>query len=389
MASINKFPSGWQYRISYKDRRTGKYATKSKNGFKTKAECEVAAARVNALLLKNKSINHHIVFMDYFKNWFDLFHNGQQSIEHDKEVKLSIKFAQEFFGETKILDLDRNKMQEFVNWIADGGEIGTAQKTKRSKATVIKRWRYVRQCLQDAYHDGIIHTDITYNIKLKGVDHKKKESEKFLSEKDARAVMRVLNNRVSNPSRSYSRYMMIIGLGTGMRISEVLALGWSAIDFEKQTIDIAFTYDYKETKEFKPTKNKKMRTVSVGKEVLKRLKEYKEKGGWKDNEYLFLKQSKEDENKYEMLVTYNKINKYVKKTCELAGIEETITFHGLRHTYASICLYKRFHIHWIAKQLGHESVSTTEETYAHVIKELNDEENEFAQEVFDSIMTDK
>lgn len=53
---------------------------------------------------------------------------------------------------------------------------------------------------------------VAYNIKINGTDHKKKESEKFLSEKDTRSIMRVLNNRVSNPSRSYSKYIMIIGL---------------------------------------------------------------------------------------------------------------------------------------------------------------------------------
>lgn len=388
MASIKKLKSGYQYRISYKDLQTGEYRTKSKNGFKTKLECEIAAARISELLLKDKSINHDIQFIDYFNNWFELYHEGQQSTEHDKEVKLSIKFAKEFFGQTKILDLDRSTMQEFVNWIANGGEIGVKQKTKRSKATVRKRWRYVRQCLQDAYHDGVIHKDVTYNIKINGTDHKKKESEKFLSEKDTRAIMRVLNNRVSNPSRSYSKYIMIIGLGTGMRISEVLALGWSAIDFEEQTIHVKFTYDYKDTKGFKPTKNKRKRKVFVAKELLHWLKEYKERGGWVDDEYLFLKKS-EKEGKYETLVKYDKINEYVKKTCKLAETEEVITFHGLRHTYASICLYKRFHIHWIAKQLGHESVSTTEETYFHIIKELNDEENENADKIFNSIISDK
>ena len=36
MASFRKRSNGWEYRISYVDRQTGKYRLKAKGGFRTK-----------------------------------------------------------------------------------------------------------------------------------------------------------------------------------------------------------------------------------------------------------------------------------------------------------------------------------------------------------------
>ncbi|SFI26590.1 AP2-like DNA-binding integrase domain-containing protein [Bacillus sp. 71mf] len=44
MASFRKVSNGWQYRIKFKDPYTQEFKEKTKRGFKTKKEAQIAAA---------------------------------------------------------------------------------------------------------------------------------------------------------------------------------------------------------------------------------------------------------------------------------------------------------------------------------------------------------
>jgi integrase len=61
--------------------------------------------------------------------------------------------------------------------------------------------------------------------------------------------------------------------------------------------------------------------------------------------------------------------------CKKAGVP-IISVHCLRHTHASLLIFAGVSIASIAKRLGHSSVSTTQETYLHIIKELESQDND-------------
>lgn len=67
------------------------------------------------------------------------------------------------------------------------------------------------------------------------------------------------------------------------------------------------------------------------------------------------------------------VNKTLKNTCKDLGIKE-ISVHGLRHTHASILLYKRISVYYVSERLGHADIETTHEHYAHLLKELRKED---------------
>ncbi|WP_078061624.1 tyrosine-type recombinase/integrase [Bacillus zhangzhouensis] len=54
----------------------------------------------------------------------------------------------------------------------------------------------------------------------------------------------------------------------------------------------------------------------------------------------------------------------------------------LRHTHASILLYKKISIYYVLERLGHASFDTTLRYYAHVVKELREEENKNTFDLF-------
>ena len=74
------------------------------------------------------------------------------------------------------------------------------------------------------------------------------------------------------------------------------------------------------------------------------------------------------ESKYKVISNTN-ANKLLKKLLLKLNIE-LITVHGLRHTHASILLYKKASIHYVSERLGHSDIETTLKEYTHVLKEL-------------------
>lgn len=47
-----------------------------------------------------------------------------------------------------------------------------------------------------------------------------------------------------------------------------------------------------------------------------------------------------------------------------------ITFHGMRHTCATLLLQAGEPVHVVSQRLGHARVETTWETYAHVLPDM-------------------
>lgn len=68
------------------------------------------------------------------------------------------------------------------------------------------------------------------------------------------------------------------------------------------------------------------------------------------------------------------INTILEKHCKDSNVP-IISVHGLRHTHASLLLYEGVSIASVAKRLGHANTTTTQETYLHIIKELENKDN--------------
>ena len=64
---------------------------------------------------------------------------------------------------------------------------------------------------------------------------------------------------------------------------------------------------------------------------------------------------------------------------------ERISVHGLRHTHASLLLYRKVSIFFISERLGHADIDTTLRHYAHVIKELRIEDTKNTINTFEEM----
>ena len=86
------------------------------------------------------------------------------------------------------------------------------------------------------------------------------------------------------------------------------------------------------------------------------------------------------------IVSNNAANSVLRRMQKNLEIYPTITMHGLRHTHGSVLLMKGINILAISKRLGHASVDITLGVYAHLLKELEDRENDKIKSELDKII---
>ncbi len=363
MASIQKTKSGWRYRVSYKE--NGKYKTKTKGGFRTKKEAELAAAELEKQLHRGYDINAgDQLFSEYMRNWYEVFRKGKKSEDNDNDIRRAVEFVEKYFPGVKLNELTRTMYQKALN---DYGET-------HSTASVKKHHTYMRACLREAIAEGIIHRDPTFGAVVKGKKDPKNEELKYLDFEEVKKLTKVTKEHLQ--PRYISRYIILFALATGARFSEIIGLTWDCVDFENKTITINKTWDHKHKKGFDNTKNyASKRTITVDEHTLGILRDLKRKqaelaiktGLRNEHNLVFVN------NRFE-LVTNTAVNKTLRSLCKKAKIKE-ITCHGLRHTHASMLLFKGVNIKYVSRRLGHKDIVTTLQTYSHIMDEMEQKES--------------
>lgn len=157
------------------------------------------------------------------------------------------------------------------------------------------------------------------------------------------------------------RYVpLLVDLYSGMRISELLALEWSDIDPEHNTITINKQY-YKgnltTTKTYKST-----RKISVPDFVIEKL--YELKASQKvSSKIVFCGETGSYINQGKFVMHW------FKKAMTVIGLD--YNFHCLRHTYATYLLSNGVPLKFVQEQLGHSTPQTTLNVYNHVMPNVN------------------
>ncbi len=273
----------------------------------------------------------------------------------------------ESFAGRYINDITKREYQEFLN------EFGATH----AKETVRKLNTHIRACVQEAIEEGIIQFDFTRKAKLTGSVESKRPEEKHLNYVESQ---KLLNELYERKDKSLGYYLLILALTSGMRFAEIVGLTTEDFNFDLNEITINKTWDYKKGKGFAKTKNASSnRTIKMDSNTMD----------------LFKKLFDEIPNNMHNLVFYSPrsskkvltnefVNKILKKTLADLNIE-SISVHGLRHTHASILLYKKISIYYVSERLGHAKIDTTLNYYSHVIKELREEDTRNTLDLFEKM----
>jgi integrase/recombinase XerD len=142
------------------------------------------------------------------------------------------------------------------------------------------------------------------------------------------------------------RNILFLLYSAGLRMSELLALRWTDLDFERRVIYV------------RDGKGKKDRVSLLSPVAYEYLMHYKKTFG--TTTWVFEGQS---EGPY----SARSVNNIIKRSAKLAGIAKSISAHTLRHSFATHLLESGTDLRYIQTLLGHESSRTTER-YTHVTK---------------------
>lgn len=367
MASFQKRGKTWQYTISRMV--NGKPKPIRKGGFKTKKEAQIAAAEVEAKLakginpvLKLEPIN------SYFEKWVNLYKSdvskGTMAIYEN-----TLRIINIHFQDTPLQHITKSDYQTFLN------ELGKTM----SKETIRKINSHIRACVKDAIDEGIISVDFTRKAVIPGKKEKPPE-EKYLNYEESQQL---LNALYDNLNGRLIHYLLLLALTSGMRFAELVALTRQDFNFLNNTITVNKSWGYLPTLQIgkKQTKTySSNRIIKMDKRTMAAFKNLFENKPDNIHRLVFYNPA----SKY--LVYSNKgANKALKKLQESIGIENPVTIHGLRHTHASVLLYKGVSIQYISERLGHADIDTTLKKYAHMIKELRKQDEEKAVNIFEAM----
>ena len=148
------------------------------------------------------------------------------------------------------------------------------------------------------------------------------------------------------------RTAMLCAYGCGLRISEVLALRICHIDGERMLLRVV------------AGKGRKDRNVPLSSRLLERLREY-----WlaeKPHDLLFPSRYRDGE-----ALNASSLQRAIHQVAESAGIRKRVTFHTLRHCYATHLLECGVDLRVIQELLGHRSCQTTA-VYTHLTEKSLD-----------------
>ncbi|EFP2887431.1 site-specific integrase [Listeria monocytogenes] len=289
-------------------------------------------------------------FHEYFKEWIDLYKVGAiRSITLQKYYVTEQKI-QELVPDLKIKDLDRYTYQQLLNSYA----------LTHEKQTTMDFHHHMKGAILDAVDEGVISQNPTRKIVIKGKTPRPKKA-KFLNQFEVQVLLKELNLK---EDINWDWFILLI-IKTGLRFSEALALTPSDFDFSTQKISINKTWDYKMvTGSFQPTKNESSnRKIQIDWQLAMQFSQ-------------LIKTKDPDKPIFVKSRVFNStINNRLKVLCENANIP-TITVHSLRHTHASLLLFAGVSIASVANRLGHSSMTTTQETYLHIIQELENQDND-------------
>lgn len=360
MAEIYKRNAKWAYRVNYRD-RDGKRKSVSKSGFSLKREAEIAALEVERKKARNGALDKEsFTIADYFEYWLDLYKYGKHSQVTEARYPLVLKTIQQYFPNTKLKDITKSDYQHFLN------EYSKGETHQRSKITVRKTNGYIRSMADAAIDDQIIFSNFTHNAVISGSEGKK-ESEKFMQLDELKQLKELLLNELD--FKAIGKHIILTGLLTGARYSELVGLTWDDIDFKERKLSIDKTWDYKFYTGFKPTKNQSsIRTIDINKElvdILKTLKqtqqEYYLLHGYRDEFNLVFRN-----NRFEV-PSNSAVNKLLKSIEGRLNFDTNYTFHSLRHSHVSFLISQGIDIFYISKRIGHKDISVTQRVYSHLL----------------------
>lgn len=245
------------------------------------------------------------------------------------------KHLKKYFGANRIRSINRSHGDKLIQMLK---ERGLRNKTTNKILTVFK------QVIGFAETQGFVIRSPLRNFPMLPASRGRLD---YLTHHEVLQVLRGNSTEQIYP-------LLLVALNTGMRIGEITGLCWDRISFENETIEISRSMTRSGLKE--STKTNLVRYVPMNHEVKSVLFGMIRKQS--SPKFVFTDSDGQHFNPDHFS------KRHFAKALKRAGVRE-ITFHVLRHTYASQYMMNGGNVFDLQKILGHTKVEMTM-VYAHL-----------------------
>ncbi|HEY9285899.1 MAG TPA: site-specific integrase [Pyrinomonadaceae bacterium] len=204
----------------------------------------------------------------------------------------------------------------------------TRKGTERSPATVNRELEILSRVFSLAMDSGAASTNPCRKVKKLRADNRRT---RYLLDEEEPRLFEALTGE-----RAHLRPLVVVALGTGMRLGDELNLTWERVDFQRNVIRVP---NAKTGRDYQVPMNEDVRAVMLG---LRR--------GAGDRAHVFVNP--------ETCGPYTTLKTGFRKACSLAGINN-LRWHDLRHTFGTRLGEAGYSEATIAELMGHSSVATT------------------------------
>lgn len=355
-------PNSWELKVRTFDSKSGKRVAKfytfkgAKLGAKQKLRDLTALAEKGALPDEQKLFG---ALLDVWESSLDV--SAKTAERYRELVRLHIR---PHLGSLKVRAITASRIEHFYGDLRSGVGPMEAEGAKLAPRTVGHIHRLVVQVLAVAERDGLIQANPARHAKRPKIEQTEIE---ILSESQVREVLSKLRGR--------PMYLIAaLGLSTGMRRGEMLALRWRDVNLDGAELMVQQSLEQTNGDpplRFKAPKTRHgRRTITLPASVVTELRNHRRTqaefrmalGLGKDepDALVFRRPTGEPmfpENvtsEWRRLVSSLKLPK--------------VTMHAWRHTHASQLIASGMDILTVSRRLGHGSPSITLDVYSHLFK---------------------
>ena len=272
-------------------------------------------------------------FIDYLK--FEKRYSPHTIISYKTDLKSFFEYLDSRFGKIALKAIDHNFIR---SWLAEQKEKGTTAKSLNRKISTL------RSFFKYQIRTGEIESSPVTKVIAPKIS---KRLPVFIKEDEIKRLADTLETSAEDWKTLNARMLVALFYNTGIRLTELINLKQSQIDFSKSQIKIL-------------GKGNKERIIPVSRETITILREYlslrKKQFSDSEDSLLITEKGKKMYPKYAYLL--------VKKSLAEISTLDKKSPHVLRHSFATHLMNNGADLNAVKELLGHSSLAATQ-VYTH------------------------
>jgi len=262
------------------------------------------------------------------------------------------KWIEPEFGEDAIEEIDAVTVEQWLREI----RLEPSKKFPTGKAAARGTKKKIRDLMHQLFNHAIRYKWLDHNpISMVRQSGKREHQPAVLEVSELVALLQRLELR--------ERILVFLDFGLGARRGELMGLRWNDIDFKGEKIFISRSIVNQHVGKVKTEASEK--ALPVSRSLLSDLNLWRQNTPYaKDTDYVFASPFKKGAQPYWL----GRIMQYwIKPAAKRAGITKNISWHTLRHTYASLLQSHSEDPKVVQELLRHASISVTMNVYAQAV----------------------